>query len=103
DAKREARKIAGVNEAVAIQELEQDNTKGALEEISRFGDNLHLTLQAFKEAGLSSAQVQDIIENSALMEVSLTGHPVNPRSSEYIKAVMDLDRVLETPDASYDD
>lgn len=104
DAKRGSRKIAGVNEAIGIQEMEraQKDGESALQDISRYGDNIYLVLKAFKEQGLTSAQVEDIIEANT-MNVSLTGHPVNPRASEYIKTVMDLDRVLENPEANYAD
>src|SRR5690606_4705680 len=92
DVRKAARKLAAVEAAEALQRTEPDNP-----------DCIHATLAKSREAGLSHMQVHELIHRHARVEISLTGHPVNPRSQDYITLLMQLDEVLENPHASPED
>lgn len=92
DVRKAARKLAAVEAAETLQRTEPDNP-----------DCIHATLAKLREAGLTSLQVQELIDHHARVEISLTGHPVNPRSQDYITLLMKLDEVLENPRATPED
>ncbi len=66
-------------------------------------DSLVYVLKKFKEESVPADQVQQLLDERALAEFSMTWHPTQPQSGTYITAGLKLDKLLENSDGSKDE